>query len=180
MPETLIFARNPPGDRCSLCGSRAGPFTLEDRFTGKDFSLQRWPYCARCRSASQVSNPDADLVAQKYLVFLRWVMAGYRLERQRSGNVYRIVPKRKFDMSTRTGIGLIHAKKNNLKYRSGFDRSNEDTGRQGAPGCEHYDGGSLRDVSAKGREIRQEAKGKTEDLTRMERARLVLKTPDGP
>ncbi len=50
----------PPGDRCSVCFSRQGPFALETRPTGPNFSLQAWPLCSACWSMThgQPSDPD--------------------------------------------------------------------------------------------------------------------------
>ena len=95
MPEILTFQRGTPRtDRCCLCDKREVS-QIETRCTGKDGEVQQWSYCSSCWSMEQEGGSDPDLVAQKYLVFLRWIFAGYRLERRPSaGRIYRIVPKR--------------------------------------------------------------------------------------
>jgi hypothetical protein len=165
--ESLFYERcNPIQGVCSLCGDPSGPFTLEDRFTGKGFALQRWPFCEKCRTAARASSPDADLLACKYLIFLRWIMSAYRLERRPGAqHVYRITPKKQIDMPIRIGISSFHAKKNNTEHRSGFDRPNEIPSNPGTPGREHYNGGTLREILGEGRALRNEAKDETEKLT---------------
>jgi len=95
LPETSMHQRGTQSlDKCSICENLIGPFILEDRPTGKDLILQRWAYCEACWDSSQITAMDSDLAAQRYLVFSRWVMSAYRLERRRTGvrHAYRIVP----------------------------------------------------------------------------------------
>jgi hypothetical protein len=49
MSTPIVYEmRAPRQDRCSLCQSKEGPFHFEDRYTGKNLALQRWPYCHQC------------------------------------------------------------------------------------------------------------------------------------
>lgn len=148
--------------KCCLC-SENGTIT-EQRPSGRGGRMQTWRYCESCWAECQGTGADLDLICAKYLCFVRWLMAAYRLERRGSrGRVYRIVPKKHIDMSIRTGISFNHGKtKNNIEHRSGFDRPNEISGNPRAPGCIHDHRGTLPDVSGEGREIRSEAE---ENLT---------------
>lgn len=61
MAKGIFQIVTPAPDRCSICGSRVGPFVFEERSTGKDFARQRWPYCADCWSLiHQEPGPDPD------------------------------------------------------------------------------------------------------------------------
>jgi hypothetical protein len=88
-----IFERaDPPRDRCSLCSSHQGPFTIENRATGPDLSLQAWPICSTC-AALPVPDADPLILAGKNLIFLQWLFFRYRLQRFAGGpNGYRIMP----------------------------------------------------------------------------------------
>jgi hypothetical protein len=93
MPRNQIYeSPDPATDTCCLCGDRQGPFTFENRPTGPGLWPQRWAYCEIC-AARRESIPDPEQQAVRYLVFLRWLMSGYRLRRCAFGpNGYRIVP----------------------------------------------------------------------------------------
>jgi uncharacterized protein (DUF983 family) len=95
MRETHIFEHYaPPQDRCSICGRQTGPFSVEGRFTGRDFALQHWPLCEACRKDLRRQRADQDpWIAQRYVIFLRWLSGCYY--RPLGGNqASRILPKK--------------------------------------------------------------------------------------
>jgi hypothetical protein len=40
--------RDPNPARCCFCHSHEGPFTIDVRPSGPNFSMQSWPICPRC------------------------------------------------------------------------------------------------------------------------------------
>lgn len=50
MPDRRItvFTGCAPRDCCSLCKSTEKPFHFENRPTGPNLAIQRWPYCGLC------------------------------------------------------------------------------------------------------------------------------------
>ena len=76
--ETASFERRSPSqNRCCLCQTKEGPFQFEERLTGRDMSVQNWPYCQSCWADYQ--NQDGIESAEKYLGLLRAICGDYRV-----------------------------------------------------------------------------------------------------
>lgn len=61
LPDTLVYERCKPDLRtCCICGSQAGPFTFEDRLTGKDKAPQKWAWCRECWERRIAETKDTD------------------------------------------------------------------------------------------------------------------------
>ena len=105
------MSEKPNAGQCSLCNvSINGNAVWEARASGKDGRIQRWPYCPRCWSAQSDAEIDEVLLANRLLAFLRWILAGYRLERRPgAGGVYRIVPKKRIDLRNDVMLEIPHA-----------------------------------------------------------------------
>ncbi len=92
-----MYIREPRQDLCCLCGKperSPSDFVLERRPSGRDFALQAWSYCASCWNETAGVVVDHDLVAARYLAFLRFLILGRPLPRTVSTNhSFRIPPK---------------------------------------------------------------------------------------
>lgn len=79
MSNTTVYHLHVPTiDKCALCDSRHGPFILEHRPTGKNFTLQTWSFCRQCWVSlkAERQNQDPELCC-RWLVFSKWLAGAY-------------------------------------------------------------------------------------------------------
>lgn len=70
MLERDLFARIPSAARCCLCGTREKPFHFEERSTGRNFTIQTWPYCPSCWERCHSDDNGRDFNPAAYRALL--------------------------------------------------------------------------------------------------------------
>jgi hypothetical protein len=143
--------------KCCICSNPDATYG-EQRPSGNDGALETWYLCEECRKESERQRADTNPeICQSYKIFLQFI-CGYRMQRAFSGNrASANMPKTKLavipadqgetdflETPMHMGISLEPGTtESNAELGCGPDRSDEDPGSEGAPGCELDDGGAL-------------------------------------
>jgi hypothetical protein len=71
---------------CCLCSAPDSPHA-EQRRSGDNGDLEEWHFCAGCWQEMKAQRADTDReICARYIVFIQFVIGGYRMQRAFNGN----------------------------------------------------------------------------------------------